>query len=92
MREEELPTNPILLDDENGEKKFPYWILGNLCLESDIVYSRAIPFGREIREDDILIFPNMAAYHMDFYETESILHPKKSKFFIDENENIVADI
>lgn len=27
MREEELPTNPILLDDENPEKKFPYWIL-----------------------------------------------------------------
>lgn len=91
MREEELPTNPILVDDADSQKKFPYWILGNLCLESDIVYSRAIPFAREIVENDILIFPNMAAYHMDFYETESILHPKKSKFFIDENDNLHRD-
>ena len=91
MREEELPTNPILVNDADGEKKFPYWILGNLCLESDIVYSRAIPFAREVEEDDILIFPNMAAYHMDFYETESISHPKKVKYFVNKNGDLHRD-
>lgn len=91
MREEELPTNPFLIDDDNFEKKFPYWILGNLCLESDMIYSRAVPFGKKAKENDIIIFPNMAAYHMDFYETESISHPKKVKYFQDENDNLFLD-
>lgn len=90
MREEELPTNPILLGDAENEKKFPYWILGNLCLESDIIYSRSISFGSEIEENDIIIFPNMAAYHIDFYETESILHPKKVPYYL-ENDTLIPD-
>ena len=90
MREEEIPTNPILLNDENWEKKFNYWFLGNLCLESDIIYSRSISFSREVKEDDIIIFPNMAAYHMDFYETESISHPKKIPYTI-VNDDLVLD-
>lgn len=83
FREEELPTNPILLNSSNPQDtKTRYWILGNLCLESDILYSRDIEFPREITKDDIIIFPNTSAYHMDFYETESIRHPKKQKFYI----------
>jgi orn/DAP/arg decarboxylase 2 len=64
--------------------------LGNLCLESDIIYSRSISFSREVKEDDIIIFPNMAAYHMDFYETESISHPKKIPYTI-VNDDLVLD-
>lgn len=96
MREEELPTNPVLLEDFRGEKipqnhDFSYWILGNLCLESDIIYSRDIPFSRKIVEDDIIVFLDMAAYHMDFYETEAISHPKKLRFYEDENGNLFED-
>lgn len=91
MREEELPTNPILINDGPGPKENAYWILGNLCLESDIIYSRNIAFWRPVLEQDILIFPNMAAYHMDFYETESIGHPKKSRYFI-KNGTLIPDI
>lgn len=93
MREEELPTNPILIDDiYNSNKKFSYYFLWNLCLESDIIYSRTIDFGRSVTEDDIIIFPNMGAYHQDFYETESIAHPKKQRFYIDENDILHPDI
>lgn len=92
MREEELPTNPILVDDADGEKNNFYYFLGNLCLRSDIIYSRNIGFARKVQENDIIIFPNMAAYHMDFYETESIAHPKKVKFFEDKNGNLVRDL
>lgn len=96
MREEELPTNPFLAEywhealPKNHENS--YWLLGNLCLESDIIYSRSIPFHRAVKTDDIIIFPDMAAYHMDFYETESILHPKKKRFFVDENGILQEDI
>ncbi|MBB1554013.1 alanine racemase [Candidatus Gracilibacteria bacterium] len=92
MREEELPTNPILVDDADGEKNNFYYFLGNLCLESDMIYSRNIGFARKVQDNDIIIFPNMAAYHMDFYETESIAHPKKVKFFEDENGDLVRDL
>ena len=92
MREEELPTNPILVDDADGEKNNFYYFLGNLCLRSDIIYSRNIGFARKVQENDIIIFPNMAAYHMDFYETESIAHPKKVKFFEDENGDLIRDL
>lgn len=91
MREEELPTNPILVDDADGEKNNFYYFLGNLCLESDMIYSRNIGFARQVHENDIIIFPNMAAYHMDFYETESIAHPKKVKFFEDKNGDLARD-
>lgn len=91
MREEELPTNPILVDDADGEKNNFYYFLGNLCLESDMIYSRNIGFARQVHENDIIIFPNMAAYHMDFYETESIAHPKKVKFFEDKNGDLTRD-
>mgnify|MGYP001018153148 FL=1 len=91
MREEELPTNPILVDDADGEKNNFYYFLGNLCLESDMIYSRNIGFARTVHENDIIIFPNMAAYHMDFYETESIAHPKKVKFFEDKNGDLARD-
>ncbi len=91
MREEELPTNPILVDDADGEKNNFYYFLGNLCLESDMIYSRNIGFARKVHENDIIIFPNMAAYHMDFYETESIAHPKKVKFFEDKNGDLARD-
>lgn len=91
MREEELPTNPILVDDADGEKNNFYYFLGNLCLESDMIYSRNIGFARKVHENDIIIFPNMAAYHMDFYETESIAHPKKVKFFEDKNGDLTRD-
>ena len=91
MREEELPTNPILVDDADGEKNNFYYFLGNLCLRSDIIYSRNIGFARKVHENDIIIFPNMAAYHMDFYETESIAHPKKVKFFEDKNGDLARD-
>lgn len=91
MREEELPTNPILVDDVDGEKNNFYYFLGNLCLESDMIYSRNIGFARQVHENDIIIFPNMAAYHMDFYETESIAHPKKAKFFEDKNGDLARD-
>lgn len=95
MREEELPINPVLLDfvGENPPQTHTHssFIFGNLCLESDYIYARAIPFHREVVADDIIIFPDMASYHMDFHETESIFHPKKVRYFQDENDHLLLD-
>ena len=80
MREEELPTDPFLLGENDG-KHHEYSLLGNLCLESDIFFCRHVHLHREARIWDIIIFPDIGAYHTDFYETESISHPKKSRYF-----------
>lgn len=96
MREEDLPMNPFLLDFawENPplHQQYSYYLFGNLCLESDMIYARSVPFHREVHADDILIFPDMAAYHMDFHETESILHPKKTRYFQNEHDYLFLDI
>jgi len=80
MREEELPTDPFLLGESDG-KYHEYSLLGNLCLESDIFFCRHVHLYREAKVWDILIFPDIGAYHTDFYETGSISHPKKSRYF-----------
>ena len=90
MREEELPTDPILLWSDSG-KPHAYSLLGNLCLESDIIYCRRVQLTREARIWDILIFPDIAAYHMDFYETRSLQHPNKSRFYR-ENDTLFPDL
>ncbi len=90
MREEELPTDPILLWSDSG-KPHAYSLLGNLCLESDIIYCRRVQLTREAQIWDILIFPDIAAYHMDFYETRSLQHPNKSRFYR-ENDTLFPDL
>ncbi len=84
MREEELPTNPFLLGESDWEHH-EYSLLGNLCLESDIFFCRHVHMNREAQIWDIIIFPDIGAYHTDFYETGSISHPKKSRYFQVEN-------
>lgn len=95
MREEELPINPVLIDfigqDPPKDYTHLYYIFGNLCTESDVIYARSIPFHREVHADDIIIFPNMGSYHMDFYETETIAHPKKVRYFQDEHDHLLLD-
>jgi hypothetical protein len=39
---------------------------------------------------DILIFPDMAGYHMDFYESRAIQHPYKSRYY-EQDCNLIFD-
>lgn len=90
MREEELPTNPILLWGQSW-KSHAYSLLGNLCLESDIIYCRRVELSRNAKIWDILVFPDIAAYHMDFYETRSLQHPNKFRYYR-KNDTLFLDL
>jgi diaminopimelate decarboxylase len=46
MREEELPTDPVILGKINTGI-YEYSLLGNLCLESDIIYCRNVRLQAE---------------------------------------------
>jgi diaminopimelate decarboxylase len=48
MREEELPTDPFLFGVEDTEI-YEYSLLGNLCLESDIIYCRNVRLKAEAK-------------------------------------------
>lgn len=78
MGDREIFVDPIVLND--NEKKEVYFI-GNLCLENDFIFKRKL-FVNEPKADDIVVFTNTAGYYMDFEESESIMHSKKTKVAI----------
>ncbi|ABR47825.1 Orn/DAP/Arg decarboxylase 2 [Alkaliphilus metalliredigens QYMF] len=103
MGDQELFIDPIIIHRSKvtdlQEDKGVYFI-GNLCLESDLIFKHKIFINQLPANGDIVIFPNTAGYFMDFNATDSIMQPiakkvavvkQKSEFkwFIDELYNPV---
>ena len=83
MGDNEIFIDPIIL---NNEEKIEFFIIGNLCLENDFIFKRKL-FLNKPRIDDLIVFVNTAGYYMDFEESESIMHDKKTKVVIRKGEN-----
>lgn len=56
-----------------------YYLAGNLCLESDLIFRRKVFLPSPPRKGDLFAFINTAAYMMDFSATNSIMQPKARK-------------
>lgn len=78
LSDNEIFIDPIILSDE--EKK-GFFMIGNLCLENDFLFKRKL-FLNKPNIDDLVVFVNTAGYYMDFEESESIMHDKKTKVVI----------
>lgn len=52
-----------------------YYLAGNLCLESDLIFRRKLFLRVPPRKGDLFAFINTAAYMMDFSATNSIMQP-----------------
>lgn len=77
--DQEVLVDPVLLssDGEDCEPDYkPFYLAGNLCLESDLIFRRKIFLPREPKAGDMLAFINTAAYMMDFSASESIMQPR----------------
>lgn len=95
--DQEMFIDPILISKDNGEKEnIGCYILGNLCLESDLIFKHKIFFDKKPKKNDLLVFINTAGYFMDFDESNTIMQkvankliaiPYKNefKYFLDEN-------
>ncbi|MBP3840519.1 MAG: alanine racemase [Bacilli bacterium] len=83
MGDNEIFIDPIIL---NNEEKIEFFMIGNLCLENDFIFKRKL-FLNKPRIDDLIVFVNTAGYYMDFEESESIMHDKKTKVVIRKGEN-----
>lgn len=55
------------------------YLMGNLCLEADLITRRAVHLPRLPRPGDLLAFPNTAGYVMDFGATHAQRQPLARK-------------
>lgn len=83
MGDHEIFVDPIVL---NNNEKSDVFFIGNLCLENDFIFKRKVRVNSP-ETGDIVVFPNTAGYYMDFEESESIMHSKKTKVAITKGDN-----
>lgn len=64
---------PPELESANGHHGV--YLLGNLCLEADMISRRKVFLPRRPRPDDLLAFVNTAGYFMDFSADHALQQP-----------------
>ena len=81
--DQDFLVDPIIVrkDSEGSEVSDAYFI-GNLCLESDFIFKRKVKINASVKQGDIVVFPNTAAYNMDFSSADSIKQNKAKKIAI----------
>lgn len=85
--EDEMFCDPLVISSsdarEDGyEATQGVYFVGNLCQEHDLIYRHKTFLPRLPALDDLVVFVNTAAYHMDFNESESIKHPVAKKLIV----------
>ena len=85
--EDEMLCDPIVLSrHEQSTQDYTseqgVYFVGNLCQEHDVIYRHKTFLPRLPRRDDVVVFVNTAAYHMDFNESASIQHPTAKKLVV----------
>jgi diaminopimelate decarboxylase len=82
-------TEPLVISQREGvsnaEREGVYYI-GNLCMSHDMLrYNKTYPDILP-QSEDLVIFPNTAAYMMDFMESETLMQPVAKKIALTEND------
>jgi diaminopimelate decarboxylase len=72
-----VQMDPILLGspETTGSGPAGVYLLGNLCLESDLLTRRKVFLPEVPRPGDVLAFPNTAGYFMDFSAGRALMQP-----------------
>jgi diaminopimelate decarboxylase len=80
----ELMLDPYIIhrDEDREELDDGVFFVGNLCLESDFIYKHKTFLDKKPEEDDLVVFVNTAAYHMDFGESRTIQHDTADKIAV----------
>lgn len=79
--EHEVFIDPVLISHKKTTVKQPCsaYVLGNLCLEGDLIFIRKINFDQAPKPGDLLVFANTAGYYSDFSSHSAIRQPKATK-------------
>jgi diaminopimelate decarboxylase len=75
-------VDPIIASPRHDKTPCSFYMLGNLCMESDMISMRKIFSDITPVPGDIFIFANTAGYFMDFHATHSIMHDPAKKIAI----------
>jgi diaminopimelate decarboxylase len=87
---QELFVDPIILSPNPNTNHSEFYMLGNLCLENDVLCMRKIFSTSTPQRGDIFVFANTAGYFMDFNATNSIMHNPAQKLAV--YQNAVGDL
>lgn len=82
--EQEMFVDPLVIrrDRTRSSSSGDAYLIGNLCMESDVIYRHRTNFQTLPHVGDILCFVNTAGYHMDFSATHAIQQPVASKIAV----------
>lgn len=88
LEEHGVAVDPVLLTaDQTTTEPCQVYLLGNLCLEADMITKRAITLPRKPQPGDVLLFANTAGYFMDFSADSALHQPIAKTLSIYENNN-----
>ncbi|MEU4691554.1 alanine racemase [Actinoplanes sp. NPDC023714] len=81
LEEHGVLMDPVLVPGKgsSGNGAAGVFLLGNLCLESDLITRRKVFLPRIPEPGDLLAFVNTAGYLMDFTATEALHQPAARK-------------
>ncbi|MCS7093272.1 MAG: alanine racemase [Patescibacteria group bacterium] len=73
----EMFVDPLVIKRTSPSSPFKhsYFVAGNLCLGMDLIVNHKV-FLPEVSAGDLLVFPNTAAYRMDFVDASPLLQPR----------------
>jgi diaminopimelate decarboxylase len=85
--EDEMLCDPLVFSHHEQAMKDDtleqgVYFVGNLCQEHDVIYRHKTFLPCLPCRDDLVVFVNTAAYHMDFNESASIQHPTAKKLVV----------
>ncbi|MFC7528618.1 Y4yA family PLP-dependent enzyme [Actinoplanes sp. GCM10030250] len=79
LEEHGVQMDPVLISRNAGTAPSAAYLLGNLCLESDLITRRKVALTGTPQPGDLLVFVNAAGYFMDFTATEALHRPPGRK-------------
>ncbi len=88
--DQELFLDPVIIHNKKDmplDKNKGVYFIGNLCLETDLIFKHKVFIDKIPSEGDIVVFINTAGYFMDFNSSDTIKQPIAKKVAISKTEN-----
>lgn len=86
--DQEIFMDPIIISkNKQLEDKAGIYFVGNLCLETDLIYKHKVFIDKIPNIGDSIIFINTAGYFMDFNASETIMQKIADKIIVIKKNN-----
>ncbi|MFN3997352.1 alanine racemase [Algoriphagus sp.] len=83
------PIHICLKSDDKKQKTCYGFLVGEYCLEQELILKRKLKFEKFPEVGDLIVFPNTAGYMMHFFESEAHQFKLAENLFYDRKEEIL---